>query len=118
MKRIAFLLVLSLVAFSSCSAKLTMTASAPVADNDGTCTVPVLIAVSSGSPRMMHFSWTGPTNGEDSVSTVSGSVVSVTRTVAPGVYTIREWASDAGGSGCDTIFTRTVKGPPWKVAAQ
>ena len=116
MRRLAILCAAVLVVLSSCGATLRMHATAPTFDNDGTCTSPVLIAAPVSIPRMLHFSWTGPLSGEDSVATSSGVLVTLTRTVPPGVYVVRAWASDAGGAGCDTSITTILKAPPWKVS--
>lgn len=103
-------LLLALVAFSSCAATLTVRATAPIYDNAGTCTLP-LIGPRSGA-TVMHFAWAGPVTGEDSVATSSGTLVTFTKQVPAGLYTIRAWASDSGGAGCDTTISRRFGGPP------
>ena len=50
------------------------------------------------------------------MATTAGSPVTYTRTVPPGVYTVRGWASGPGGVGCDTVIVVTVTAPPWRVA--
>lgn len=117
MKRASLVLIaLALAAFTSCGATLRLSATAPTQDNDGTCTVPALSNSPAGAQRALHFSWSGPVSGEDSVATTAGSPVTYTRTVPPGVYTVRGWASGPGGVGCDTVIVVTVTAPPWRVA--
>jgi len=119
MKRLALLLVaLALLAFSSCAATLRVTATAPAQDNDGTCTAPVLSASPAGAARVVHLAWTGPSTGEDSVTTTAGSPVTYSASVRPGTYSVRVWASGAGGIGCDTTVTALVTAPPWKVSVR
>ena len=82
MKRASLVLIaLALTAFTSCGATLRLSATAPTQDNDGTCTVPVLSNSPAGAQRALHFSWSGPVSGEDSVATTAGSPVTYTRTV-------------------------------------
>ena len=116
MKRLLCLCSLSLVALGSCAATLTVRATAPLSDNLGTCSAPLL------GPRtgatVIHFEWQGPVSGVDSVLTTAGTQVTFTRNGIPaGTYTIRSWASDAGGAGCDTVITKRFGGPPWKPQA-
>ena len=101
---------------SSCahSATLTLRGTAPAQDNGGTCTAPQLVANVSASVRIV-FAWSGPASGTDSLSVTPGTAFTFTRTVPPGAYTIRAWAADAGGAGCDTTLSVTVKNPPWRV---
>ncbi len=112
MRKAILLAGLLLVALTSCSATLRVKATAPTNDNDGSCAAPVLYAVPAGTARVMHFAWTGPASGEDSVATTAGTLVTYSRGVPPGTYTVRTWASDAGGAGCDTTATVVVKAPP------
>lgn len=112
MKRLTVFGLLMLIALSSCSATLRVKATAPTNDNDGTCAAPVLYGTPVGTPRVVHFAWTGPAAGEDSITTTAGALVTYSRTVPPGMYTVRVWASDAGGVGCDTTTTTVVKAPP------
>jgi len=113
MKRIAALLALLSVLLTSCAATLIVRGTAPVQDNSGTCIAPILGPRSGAT--MMHFAWTGPAVGEDSISTVAGTQVTLTRNGVPaGIYTIRAWASDSGGAGCDTSIVLRFGGPPKK----
>lgn len=93
-------------------ALLVVRGTAPPNDNSGSCTAPIL------APRIgttvMHFAWSGPVAGEDSVSTSAGTLITFTRNVPAGTYLIRAWASDGGGAGCDTSIVRHFGGPPWK----
>lgn len=116
MRRHTLLLVaLFLLALSSCSATLRVQATAPTADNDGTCAVPVLIAAGVGAPRMMHFQYAGAAAGEDSIATTAGTTVVFARSVPAGSYVVRAWASDAGGAGCRDSILVSLKAPPWRV---
>ena len=118
MKRTTFLLLLALAGFTSCSATLRLSATAPTMDNEGTCAAPELYSAPNGLRRAVHFSWTGPVSGEDSVITTPGGLATISRPVPPGVYFVHGWASGAGGVGCDTALTVTVAAPPWRVAFQ
>jgi hypothetical protein len=92
-----------------------MRATAPLLDNDSaSCTTLVPVAVPVGAPRVMHFAWSGPASGEDSVVTTAGTLIVMNRGVPAGTYVVRAWASDAGGPGCDTTTTIVAKAPPWK----
>lgn len=94
------------------AATLKVRAVAPDLDNGGSCTAPVLIPRSDSC--WVHFQWISPSRiGEDSVRAAAGQPVALTVNVPPGIYTIRSWASDVGGAGCDTSATvRTLQ--PWK----
>lgn len=116
MKRLGILLALALVLVSSCNAVMRVRATAPALDNDGTCTAPVNITIAANAPRVMHFAWSGVVSGEDSIFTTAGQPVVLVKLVPPGAYAVRAWASDAGGPGCDTTITVTVKAPPAKPA--
>jgi homogentisate 1,2-dioxygenase len=116
MKRLPLLLSAMLLALASCSATLRLHATAPTLDNDSaSCTAVVLVPRLPTDPVTVHFSWTGPRSGEDSVVTVSGGAVSIALNVPAGTYTVHAWGSDAGGAGCDTMFTTRAKAAPWKV---
>lgn len=112
-------LALAILAFSSCSAALRLSGTAPALDNDGSCTAPALSASPVGLTRTVHFSWSGPVSGEDSVRTTAGSPFAYTAIVLPGVYTVRCWASSPNAlPGCDTTLVKAVTAPPWRVAFQ
>lgn len=98
----------------SCSATMIVTATAPTHENSGTCLVPVLLPFGPSHPVTMHFAWSGPVSGEYSVQTIGGQVVTFSRQVPSGVYQIRGWASDTGGTSCDTTITRSFTSPPAK----
>lgn len=122
MRRFMVVLLAMLVMGGGCGATLTMRATAPTSLNDAvSCTVtPVLSSAPAGSACVVHFAWSGPSSGEDSVATTVGTPVTLTKTVQPGTYTIRGWASNTlGGAyavGCDTTVTKIVGGPPARVA--
>ena len=111
MKKLLLQIPLVLV---SCGATLKLSATAPTQYNDGTCTLPLLIPTAASNPVRVHFAWIGPSSGEDSVSTTAGSPVSIQKQVPAGTYTVRAWATDAGGIGCDTTITVVLKAPPDK----
>ena len=110
MKRLAFLSLLMLV---SCAATMRVTGTAPSKDNDGTCAAPALVTNVSTSV-VVHFEWSGPESGQDSLSAATGSPFVFTRQTKAGTYNIRAWVSDVGGVGCDTTITRTYRSPPHK----
>lgn len=118
MKRVLILVALALAGLSSCAAKLTVSGTGPLSMNAGTCLGPALALAPAGSTVMMHFAWTGPAAGEDSLLAIVGQRVTLTRTVPAGTYTVRGWASNAYGAGCDTTITRTVGDPPATPAIQ
>lgn len=108
------LLLLILILLASCGATLSVRGTAPTMDNAGSCLFPVLGARVGFT--VMHFAWQGAVAGEDSVITTAGTLVTFTKNGIPaGLYTIRAWASDSAGVGCDTIITRRFGGPPSKV---
>ena len=88
-----------------------MRATAPTLLNGGTCAAPVL-SVSPAWPMMLHFAWSGPAAGEDSVPANPGQLIAWSRNVPAGSYTVRGWASNAYGSLCDTTITKTAGDPP------
>lgn len=114
MRRLLALCSLSLVALGSCAATLTVRATAPIWDNLGTCSNP-LLGPRTG-PTVLHFEWSGPVSGEDSVLTTAGTQIQFNKNGVPaGLYTIRAWASDAAGpSLCDTTISKRFGGPPHK----
>lgn len=97
------------------AATLTIRGTAPAFDNPGTCTTPTLIAASPGAVVTVHVSVSGPVAYLDSVAVAAGSLFALSRQVPAGTYSVRAWASDSGGAGCDTTITVRVKNPPWKV---
>lgn len=106
---------LVLVLLSSCAATLSVRGTSPTHDNAGTCTTPTLAARPPGAVVTVHVSASGPVTFEDSLTVAGGATFTFTRAVPAGVYAVRAWASDAGGAGCDTSVTLTVKDPPWRV---
>jgi len=111
-RRFLILVALALAGLSSCAAKLTVSGTGPLMMNAGACLSPILSSAPVGSTVMMHFAWTGPSSGEDSLVAIVGQRVTLTRTVPAGTYTVRGWASNPYGAGCDTTITRTVGDPP------
>jgi hypothetical protein len=99
-------------------ATLRMSATAPAFDNDGTCTTRVLYPARAGATRVVHFAWTGPVAGQDSVAVAVGVLATLNVTVPLGTYSVRAWASDSAGPGCDTTVTRTLTAPPAVVGLQ
>lgn len=111
---------LGLLAAAGCQscahgATLTISGTAPAHDNAGTCALPSLTPSPAGSLVTVFVQVTGPAVWSDSLVVAAGSPFTFTRTVPAGTYTVRAWASDAGGAGCDTTITRTVKNPPGRV---
>lgn len=97
------------------AATLTVRGTAPASDNAGTCTSPTLITASPGAVVTVHVSAIGPVTFEDSAAVAAGSPFTLSRQVPAGIYTVRAWATDSGGIGCDTALTVRLKNPPWKV---
>jgi len=118
MRRILCLMLAPLVLLSCCGATLRLRCTLPAQDNGAlSCAVPPILIMAGPVARRVHFAWSGPAAGEDSVSGLGGQTVDFTRSGLPGgTYTIRAWASDSAGPGCDTTITRSLKGPPHKVA--
>ncbi len=107
-------LVLVLEASCAHTATLTVRGTAPTQDNAGTCSAPSLSAMGANPALKVFASWTGPVSGLDSLTVAPGQSFSFSRTVPPGTYAVRAWAADAGGAGCDTSLTVTVKNAPWR----
>lgn len=123
-KRAALVLLLLPLLLACCGATLTMRGTSPLYDNGAlTCTAtPLLVQEPVGAYRVVHFRWTGPVAGEDSVVAGAGSTATITRQVPAGTYTVCAWASDsagfvpkADGTPCDTCMVKVVKGGPHKV---
>jgi len=118
MKRVILAAVAMALAAVSCNctaATLRAQATAPAFDNDSpSCASPVLVARAAQDTVWMHFQWTGPAAGEDSIRAVSGQLVVFQRNTPAGVYNLRAWATDAGGIGCDTTITIRAKAAPWR----
>lgn len=108
-----------LLAGGADAATLGITCTAPdQTDKDRTCTSPILAPMNANPDLKIHFQWSGPTPGEDSVSTVPGRRLYLFRTVLPGVYSVRCWASDHNVAGCDTLMNIPVlegRYPPARV---
>lgn len=115
MKILCTVAAMLFVTTSCAAATLRLTATAPTQDNAGSCLVPNLVPMGVNPALWMHFSWTGPQAGEDSVLVSPGAPVVYTRAgLLAGSYTVRAYAKDAGGAGCDTTITLLLKNPPWK----
>lgn len=97
------------------AATLRVTGTAPTQDNAGSCAAPVLEAMPAGNQVRVVVMVLGPVGFIDSVVVAPGAPFTFTRTVPSGTYTVRAWAVDAGGTGCDTTLTVTVKNPPARV---
>jgi hypothetical protein len=117
MKRfVAVLVLLTLLAQIAGAATLKLQATAPGQDNAGTCGAPLLLAA-QGTVRTVHFAWSGPEAGEDSVVTSVNLTVILMKMVQAGSYTVRGWATkpSIATAGCDTTITVVAQAPPWKV---
>mgnify|MGYP001348769749 CR=1 FL=1 len=110
------IVTLLLIASSARSAGLlTVTGTSPAYDNAGTCTAPILES-RPNTPMWIHFLFTGPETGHDSLLVTTNTLFIYSKRLTPGTYSIRAYPKDEGGAGCDTVITRTViKGPPWKI---
>lgn len=115
MRRILIFTLLAAVLLSSCGASWwsigPMTMTAPLYDNAAaSCALPpVLMSVAANAPRVMHRRITqGAWACEDSISTTAGVLVSFPESLVPAatLCTVRGWASDLAGAGCDTTITR------------
>jgi hypothetical protein len=115
MRRIAVVAVAAALLLTSCGATWYSLPSvrmvAPLYDNAATsCAVAQILAgpLPSAS-RVVHLRVTqGAWAWQDSMATVAGQQVTFPAIWPPagGLCTLRAWASDAGGAGCDTTWTR------------
>lgn len=115
MNRLVFALAMSLFAIDARSATLGMSVTAPNQyDRDTTCTAPDTIAMTLPNSNLrIHFVWTGPSSGEDSLYAPPGFPVTMFRVVPPGTYKIVAWASEIGRRlGCRDSIYATLAGPP------
>ena len=113
MKRLTILLLL--IALPASAAQFTVRGKVPAQGNDSTCATPVLVATTT--PAVIHVRLTGAVTREDStVALVPGTPFALTFAQLPaGLYTVRGWASNPGGIGCDTTFTKLAVAPPWRM---
>lgn len=112
----AALVALALVLTSAPqAATLRIAGTAPTQDNAGSCTAPVLEPMPGGNQVRVVVTVFGPVAFVDSAVVAAGAPFAFTRSVPSGTYTVRAWAADAGGVGCDTTLTVTVKNPPARV---
>jgi hypothetical protein len=118
MRKIMLFCIITLLTAVACARSaglLTITGTSPAYDNAGTCIAPVL-ETRAPTAMWIHFLWTGPEAGHDSLSVAQNTAFVYTHRVTPGTYSIRAYAQDEGGVGCDTTIIKTViKGPPWKI---
>lgn len=114
--RVIALCSLLLLAGCANAATLRLQATAPATLNAGSCSVPMLSPAPSSWAMYLHFAWSGPSAGEDSVSCLPGEPVTFTRAVIAGTYTVRAWPSNIYGAGCDTTISRTIGDPPARIA--
>jgi hypothetical protein len=126
MKKLLLLIVAAATLLTSCAAKFggsvgTVTLTPPSQANAAaSCAVaPVLWAVPSGTPLMLHLRVTqGAWAWQDSVpSTYGGAPVAFVPPLLPAVTlaTLTGWPSDPDGAGCTLVITRTpatVAKPP------
>lgn len=107
---------LIVIACASCAhgAQVLIGGKAPLFDNDGACGAPVLIPQPPTNAALrVVLSWSGPASGRDSTFVQPGAAFLFTKTLTPGLYTFRIYSADAGGAGCDTMFSRTLKAAPF-----
>ena len=104
------------------AATLRIKFSLPINDNaDSSCTAPVLLPMGANTDLKGHWRW-WPAGGdslggavEDSLAGAPGAQVLRDYTVPSVIYSIRAWATDLGGKGCDTLVTALpFKYRPWK----
>jgi hypothetical protein len=94
---------------------LNITGTSPAYDNAGTCFVPLLLP-RAATPMWIHFIYTGPESGRDSLQVATNAPFTYSKQLLSGTYTIRAYPQDEGGAGCDTTITKTiVESPPWKI---
>jgi hypothetical protein len=113
------LAIVACVAIASCasSAQLMVSGSAPLFDNSGTCAAPLLAAQPASNPALrIVLSWAGPVAGIDSTYAQPGAAFVFVKQLPSGTYTLTCHATDAGGAGCDTTITKTIKAPPFSVS--
>src|SRR6476646_1264627 len=69
-------------------------------DTSADCAAPVLVPTVGGLVRV-HFFWTGPTVGQDSVVVAPGVPIVFTKSVPAGLYSCTATASDSlGNTSC------------------
>jgi hypothetical protein len=110
---IRLLLMCVFLLTSSCAATPKVKLTAPLQDNAGTCAQPVL-GQTAGPGMNLFLTWSGPDTGSVWFPAAPGQVREYERQVKPGVYTLRSWAEDRGGVGCDTTVVDTLKSRPGK----
>lgn len=118
LRKIAMITLLGLLC--SCAVAnpgtLNMRCNAPTQNNDGgTCDAPSLVPRVAADSLWIHFRWSGPSTGEDSVWVAPGASVSLPKTVLPGSYVVSSWPSDHTGIGCVVSIQKVVTAKPWKV---
>lgn len=109
MKKLLWPVLTLLLLLTSCSATMRVVGTSPAFERGLTCN-PSAFALSGNF--MLHFSWTGPSSGEDSLSTTPGSPFSFSKQVPSGTYQIRAWGSNLAGAGCDTLISRSFSNTP------
>lgn len=111
------LLITMIFGCSANAGVLNMQCTAPTQDNDGgTCDTPRLVTRAATDSMWVHFRWSGPTAGEDSVRVAPGSVARLAPvTVPPGSYVVAAWPSDSFSVGCTVAITKVVRATLWKV---
>jgi hypothetical protein len=114
MKRLLILAALGMLILASCASTWYKVgpwqATAPLFDNAGTCPAPILLPVSATTPRTVYLSVIqGSWSKLDSLVTTAGTLVNFPVYNPPlgTVCTVRCWARDLGGAGCDTTLTNT-----------
>ena len=116
MKRLLLLALVIAGALGSCSSTLRITATAPTSDNDGPCGAPVLLAAAPLAPRMLHFRWSGPVMGEDSLAATAGNGVTLTRTVPPAWASVTTPPPRSGRPSNARLGWTPKNSLPWKLS--
>lgn len=121
MKRTIVSLIVAVVLFAAPAQgrQVTVTGTAPVLDNAGTCTTPSYEPMPVNNPLKVIFEWRQGTIlvlPIDTLSTTAGTAFTRTYNLNPGTYTLFNRVQDAGGVSCDTsIVVILPKGAPHKV---
>ena len=113
------LAALALLAVTSCSATLTVSATMPTLGDAGVCGASVL-RDTLYAPLWLHVRYAGPRGAEvvrhDSLLSAPGAVALWQRTdLDAGIYEMTVWASNRAGAGCDSTYADTASARPSRV---
>lgn len=115
-------LALLLIPASLEAATLRLTATFPGQGNDAPCGTPAILspAPAGVTATRLHYRWTGPAVGEDSVATAIGALGPIAKPVPVGAYMCTGWASWVTpdlvyAAGCPDTVTKVLYGPPARI---